>query len=301
MTPVHVAAWAWRTPLGAGIPARDRLLRGETALGPPPPALAPYGIARVAPIPGEPAPSPHARYLHRAALFGVEVAMEAASGHTGDRFGLFTALGGLRALWGDLAVAMADQTADADAPWARGLGKVHPYWMLRHLSNNAHALLAIDLGARGEGATLAGPTGGAQALAAALRTLRAGRLDAALVVACDTLLQPEILLEAAVHGRYVEGGPGEAAVAVLLRPGPGDLCVEVESGLACTLEGVPVEVSGLGDVGAAASLAGLVALTGMPAGTWIVDSGGPPGLVARVRGTVAASDTTLPATAPPAR
>ncbi|MDP2304751.1 MAG: hypothetical protein Q8P18_01830 [Pseudomonadota bacterium] len=285
--PVTLAAWSWRTPLGAGPDALARVLAGHTALTTPPASLAPYGVARVATIAREPAASPHARYLHRIALLGMEAAVEALGSWSGDRdrLGVFTALGGLRAVWGDLDVAMAGQRPDGAAPWANGLGKVHPHWMLRHLSNNAHALLAITLGARGEGTTTSGPVGGATALAAAIRALEAGTLDAALVMACDTLLQPEVLLEGAVAGRWADGGPGEAAVAVVLERGEGP-AIRVETGVGGGEMGMDRVTAAFGDVGAATALAQLVVLAGggrgSGHGSGVAESGGPPGLWARI-------------------
>src|SRR4029077_1731 len=107
---------------------------------------------------------------------------------------------------------------------------LHPFWMLQHLSNNAHALAAEELGARGDGLTLAGANAGAEALAAASAALAVGAVDAALVVAYDTLLEPETLIELAGRGGYAgvasPPGPygaagggvasGEAAAGVLL-------------------------------------------------------------------------------------
>src|SRR5205085_875983 len=112
-----------------------------------------------------------------------------------DRIGLFAGVGGLRAHWDDMLAALEHQRDDGAGAWERGLRDVHPYWMLRHLSNNVHALAAMELELRGEGATFGGATGGAQALAAASRALHAGAIDAALVVAYDSLLEPETLVE----------------------------------------------------------------------------------------------------------
>jgi malonyl-ACP decarboxylase len=110
--------------------------------------------------------------------------------------------------------------------------------MLKHLSNNAHALLAADVSARGDGATYGGATAGAQALSAAIRALEAESIDAAVVFAYDSLLEPETLVDLAARGAATAadlanltapydvhaGGfvPGEAAAALVLqRPGGG--------------------------------------------------------------------------------
>ncbi len=96
--------------------------------------------------------------------------------------------------------ALARQAPDAERAWERGLYLLHPFWMLQHLSNNAHALAAVELGARGDGLLLAGANAGAQALGAAGRALACGAIDAAVVVAYDTLLEPETLVELATRG-----------------------------------------------------------------------------------------------------
>jgi hypothetical protein len=101
--------------------------------------------------------------------------------------------------------------------------------MLRYLSNNAHGIIAAELDARGEGATFGGPVAGAEALRAAIRALGAGAIDRALVVAYDTLLTPELLVELGERGATRSEGPagpyrvtsdgfvpGEAAAALMI-------------------------------------------------------------------------------------
>jgi len=171
-------------------------------------------------------------------LLAMEVAAEAlrhAGVLAGERLGLFAGVGGLRAHWNDMMGAFANQRDDGQEAWARGLKDLHPFWMLRHLSNNAHALLAAELGIQGEGVTFGGATAGAQALSAAILALADHAVDAALVVAYDSLLEPETLVELgarkaattaslpALAAAYDQGAhgvvPGEAAVAlVLTRP-----------------------------------------------------------------------------------
>ena len=96
--------------------------------------------------------------------------------------------------------ALARQEPDGARAWERGLHLLHPFWMLQHLSNNAHALAATELGALGDGLLLAGANAGAQALGAAARALACRAIDAAIVVAYDTLLEPETLVELANRG-----------------------------------------------------------------------------------------------------
>ncbi|MGE5184960.1 MAG: beta-ketoacyl synthase N-terminal-like domain-containing protein, partial [Acidobacteriota bacterium] len=193
MTSVALIARAWRTPLGHTIEAAmARLFAGERAAIRD--AREGYACTSVAPIAGAPARTRDARFLRRLGLFGLEAAIEAlaASGLGGGaRVGLFSGVGGLRAHWDDMIAAFANQRDDGERMWDRGLKEVHPYWMLRHLSNNVHALASAELDLRGEGATFGGGNAGAQAIAAASRALRDRAIDAAVVVAYDSLLEPE--------------------------------------------------------------------------------------------------------------
>jgi len=243
--------WAWRTPLGAGIgEVMDRLYAGQRAVQPNPRFDAgTYACSVAAAIPGEPRAARHARFLRRMGAYAVEVAREAlgAAGIPGSaRVGLYFGYGGLRAHWDDLMPAFREQQADGADAWHRGLALLHPFWMLRHLSNNAHALAAEELRACGEGATYGGANAGAQALAGALRALAAGAVDTAVVVGYDSCIEPETVVEMAAHGllaglpaarvaapyaRAAAGFvPGEAAAAIVLRrsadAGPGHARVQ---------------------------------------------------------------------------
>ncbi len=232
---------AWRTPLGTEIdPVIERLLAGDRAAAPNLRFDAgTYRCSLAAPIQQAPAPSRHARFLRRMGLHAVDVAAEAMAnaGVTGsDRVGLFFGYGGLRAHWDDLIAAFEHQDASGEGAWDRGLVQLHPFWMLQHLSNNAHAIAAQELGARGEGATYGGANAGAQALAAAIRALAAGSIDVAIVAGHDTLIEPETLVELGERSAVTEATldtlaapydtqargfvPAEAAAAVVLaRPG----------------------------------------------------------------------------------
>jgi len=121
-----------------------------------------YACPLGAAIPGEPAPGKHARFLKRTALFGVEAGAQAFAHAkpiaSGSRLGLFYAVGGLRAHWNDILPALEAQQPDFAGSWERGLKRLPPFWMLHHLSNNAHALLAADLAAKGDGITTAART-----------------------------------------------------------------------------------------------------------------------------------------------
>ncbi|HVK54651.1 MAG TPA: beta-ketoacyl synthase N-terminal-like domain-containing protein, partial [Burkholderiales bacterium] len=233
-----VVGHAWRTPLGSSVDeVVRRLLIGERAAQRNPRFNAEtYACTVAAAIDVEPSPSRHQRFLRRMGLLAMETAAEAlaASGlHGSDRVGLFFGYGGLRAYWNDMMPALEKQNEQGDDSWERGFKLFHPFWMLQHLSNNAHALTAEALSARGEGATFGGANAGAQALASAIRALQIGAVDAALVVGYDTLIEPETLVElaarraaatrdvtelAAPYDQAADGFvPGEAAVALVLQ------------------------------------------------------------------------------------
>lgn len=232
-----ITGWSLRTPLGnSPEQVTRRLLAGECAAayntrfpGDT------YACRLAAAIPDEPQPSAHARILGRLGLFALEaghVALGDAGVHGSARLGLYSAMGGLRAHWNDLMPALSGQRPDLSDSWQRGFKNLHPFWMLQHLSNNAHALLAQDVGARGDGITVSGANAGAQALAAALRALADRAIDAALVIAYDSLIEPETLIEMAARGaltpaalaelrapydRLARGAvPGEAAAAIVI-------------------------------------------------------------------------------------
>jgi 3-oxoacyl-(acyl-carrier-protein) synthase len=226
---------ALRTALGSSVAELvERLLAGERAHRPNsrfPSETFPCGLA--AAIAGEPPPSPHARVLSRLGLFALAAGREAVASAgcaPGPRLGLFSAMGGLRASWDDLMPALAQQEPPFSDSWRRGFRNLHPFWMLQHLSNNAHALLSQETNARGDGVTFSGANAGVQALAAAGRALESGVVDAALVIAYDSWIEPEALLAMGVRRAFTASAewaapydvaangmvPGEAAAAVVL-------------------------------------------------------------------------------------
>jgi 3-oxoacyl-(acyl-carrier-protein) synthase len=218
---VSVVGAAWRTPLGNTLDEVTRRMRAGEASAISNPFSSTYKLQRVAPIRTAPARSRNERFLRRMGLYGMEVAREAftAAGiPAGPRYGFFTGVGGLRAHWDDMMSALADQDDSGKDAWERGLKNVHPYWMLRHLSNNVHALASAELGLRGEGATFGGADAGQHAMRSAVRSLSDGAIDCALVVAYDSLLEPETLVELGerMPATFV---PGEAAAAIVLRAG----------------------------------------------------------------------------------
>jgi len=250
-----IVGWAWRTPLGDTVDAAvSRLLAGERAATD---RLrfdaSTYACRLGAPLLSSPPRSRHSRFLRRMGLFGLAAAQEAleqaraqSCDATGERLGIFCGYGGLRAHWDDMMEALAGQRPEQTGTWERGFQRIHPYWMLKHLSNNAHALLATEVSARGDGATYGGATAGAQALTAAIRALEAGSVDAAVVFAYDSLLEPETLVDLAARGVATAAGladltapydahargfvPGEAAAALVLRrPGGGGALARISA------------------------------------------------------------------------
>jgi 3-oxoacyl-(acyl-carrier-protein) synthase len=232
-----VTGWSLRTPLGRSSEhLAERLLAGERAAryNTRFPSRT-YACRLAATISEDPKPSAHSRVLGRLGRFALEVgheALAAAGASGGPRLGLFSGMGGLRAHWNDIMPALTEQRPDFSDSWNQGFKNLHPFWMLQHLSNNAHALLAQDIGARGDGVTFSGGNAGAQALAAASRALAERAVDVALVIAYDSLIEPETILEMAARGAlatcnledlrapYDERAsgmvPGEAAAALVL-------------------------------------------------------------------------------------
>jgi 3-oxoacyl-[acyl-carrier-protein] synthase II len=304
---VAVTGWALRTPLGSSVETVvSRWLAGERAAARNTrfPSES-FRCSLAATIVDDPVRSPHERVLRRMGLFAVEVAREAAAMsrcELGERLGVFCGMGGLRVHWEDLMPALSGQDPTFDGSWHRGLKRLHPLWMLSHLSNNAHAIIARELDARGDGITVSGSNAGAQALVAATCALEAGVIDAALVVAYDSLLEPETLVEMGERGALstskledltapyavdARGSfPGEAAAAVVLereeRAGerrlarvsanvgadgsPGPAAVAAERHSLAPLLGPSARLTSLaastGQLGAATSVVQIVALAG---------------------------------------
>ena len=236
-----VTGFSLRTPLGDDAAAvLRRLSAGEHAAAPNAHFDAStYACRLAATLPGAPRPTKHRKFVKRMGLFGMEVGAEALaranSPAKGTRLGIFCGYGGLRAHWDDLMPVLERQAGDTRATdaWSRGFSALHPFWMLFHLSNNAHALLSIDVGGKGDGTTTAGSNAGAQALRAAIVALAVGSVDAALVFAYDSLVEPETLLSLGMSGAATQAEapralvapyderaagfvPGEAAAAVVL-------------------------------------------------------------------------------------
>jgi 3-oxoacyl-[acyl-carrier-protein] synthase II len=254
-----VTGFSLRTPLGDDVETiAKRILAGERAGSPNVRFDArSYPCSLAATIATDPKPSKHRRFVKRMGLLGLEVGAEAfahsqspdltfgASGPLrrpapqtpvrGPRLGLFCGYGGLRAHWDDLMPVLErqDGSLDAKESWVRGFSSLHPFWMLFHLSNNAHALLSIQLGATGDGTTTAGSNAGAQALRSAAAALEVGTIDTAIVFSYDSLVEPETMLSLGVAEAATSQGslaavgapysldatgfiPAEAAAAIVL-------------------------------------------------------------------------------------
>jgi 3-oxoacyl-(acyl-carrier-protein) synthase len=237
----RVTSFALRTPLGCDPETfARRLLTGERAARDHSRLRRDVAVCRLsATIPDSPRAREQRRFLRPLELHAVDAGLEAYGGRVvnGERLGLFTATAGVRPDWDELTAVLAGGTESAGSAWERGLGDLHPFWLLRHLSNNVHALLGAELGAHGEGATFGGGNAGAQALSAALRALEAGSIDVAVVVAYDDCTTPEALVDGARRGSLTTrsldtltspydadaagGVPGEAAAALVLEPASG--------------------------------------------------------------------------------
>jgi 3-oxoacyl-(acyl-carrier-protein) synthase len=126
------------------------------------------------------------RYLDRLAMHALDAGVEAAEragAKAGPATGIFMGTFGLEPRWDEMAAALRDQHDDCASSWARGLCRLHPFFVLRHLSNAPQALLAARLFATGDSACFGGPTAGAHALASAARALTSGTIEHAVVVA----------------------------------------------------------------------------------------------------------------------
>jgi 3-oxoacyl-(acyl-carrier-protein) synthase len=237
MSAVAITGWAWRTPLGHDVPAVvDRLLAGDTGVQQAPRFLGEgYGCQLGAVVDEEPARSKHRRVLRRIGLLAQQAAVEAiehASASRGARLGVHCAYGGLRPHIDEVMGPLRAQLPSGERSWERGFEQLHPFWMLWHLSNNAHAVTSMELDARGDGVTYGGANASATAIAGARRALLSGAVDAVVVIAYDTLVQPEKLLALAARGTASAATlaslvgpydpaaagfvPGEAAAAVVL-------------------------------------------------------------------------------------
>lgn len=203
-----VTGFSLRTPLGSDVHTiAERMFAGERAGGINPRFDArAYPCQLAATITTDPKPSRYRKFVKRMGLWGMEVGAEAFTQSQcavrGQRLGLFCGYGGLRAHWDDLMPVLEHQDGSLEAreSWSRGFSQLHPFWMLFHLSNNAHALLSIQLGATGDGTTTAGSNAGAQALQAAMTALECDAIDAALVFSFDSLVEPETMLSLGVAG-----------------------------------------------------------------------------------------------------
>lgn len=210
------------------------------------------------------------RLLGPLAALAVAVARVAATGlPAGERTGVFLATGGLRAHWDDLGPAMAEQAADAQAAWARGLRRLHPLWMLRYLSNGVQAAIADELGLLGDGTTVTGAASAASAVVAATAAIACMAIDHALIVAVDDLTTPEVAVELAA--RRPAAIPGYGVAAIALGRGPAGVRITAVDGVTADAEPADAAIAAvrarlpgpgrelraaasLGDLGAAAPL-----------------------------------------------
>jgi 3-oxoacyl-[acyl-carrier-protein] synthase II len=139
------------------------------------------------------------KFMSRATRLLMSAALDAAADVRlaeipGERIGIYTASGQLGPEPGEFFAAFRmAQDAEGRTDWSRMGGPaarlIDPSFPLRTLSNAGAALLAIELGARGPGASFVqSEIAGVEALSAACRDLRAGRCDIAITGACDALV-----------------------------------------------------------------------------------------------------------------
>jgi 3-oxoacyl-[acyl-carrier-protein] synthase II len=225
------------------------LAAGRCAIGALPRAIA--GCQSGAPIADLLAPAglrvpKHAKFMGRATLCGVRAALDAVA-HAGlgarglepESIGVYTGTGetgldvqeffpALDHAWG------ADPSLDfrhLDGPASR---LVDPYFSLRTLSNGAAALTAIELPARGPSVNFVqGATASAHALACACADLEEERVDAAVVIGCDSLLGTAAMLAYGREEMWSRQPPDQACQAL---PEHGGGWVPGEAGAAVVLE-----------------------------------------------------------------
>jgi hypothetical protein len=206
-----VAAW---TPLGDLEDTLSAIARGDRA------GVIDATGRVVARLAAQPAAGRPARIAGVLPALAIEVARRAAGSLDAARAGVFVAMGDMRAHLAELVPAFAEQTASAQDSWARGLARLHPLWMLRYLSNAAHALVAAELGLRGDGATFTGGASVASALAAADAAIADGAIDGALVLALDDVTTDEAALELAIRHPDRVPACAIAALAVVAQAAP---------------------------------------------------------------------------------
>jgi 3-oxoacyl-[acyl-carrier-protein] synthase II len=186
------------------------------------------------------------RYCTPAVAWGIRAARQALAeagirpGEDGLRLGLYTSQGGYthpsQPAYADLLdECRVDGELDRAALARRVLCSkaLDPFLVLKSLTNGLLGLLSMSLGIRGEAsAYMEGVSGNHAALCAAREALQSGRIDAALVVAAGSDLDPLALVALARSGALsrcgndcfrpfdadAHGGiAGEGAVALLLR------------------------------------------------------------------------------------
>jgi hypothetical protein len=149
-----------------------------------------------------------ARYLTAIGAAAVRAALAALPSDPGPdpRLGLFTATGPSR--YDAAALGQKMLALDGSGPlWANGLAALDPFALLKLMSCNVLAVLAIAAGAEGPSAHHCDDAlGGIAALRDARDAIADGRLDRALVLAFDDLSSDHARAELAASAR---SGPGE--------------------------------------------------------------------------------------------
>lgn len=225
---VAVIAAGACTPLGASIEASWHALRaGRSGVSnvehlTPAPSRCQVAAVVSAAITAPPMRvAKHMKYAGRSTVTAIHALHDALGGRTlrelvacePDRIALHTATGqtGLdeEEFYPALSAAWAES---GDCDYARLGGRaarlVDPHFSLRTLSNGPLALIAAETEVRGPSCNyVQGELAGALALRAALHDLREHRADAALVVACDSLVHPGCWLTYESAGLLSKRGP----------------------------------------------------------------------------------------------
>ncbi len=265
---VVVTGMGMLSPLGADVPGSfAAALGGRSAVRPAPAELA-------AGLPGmlmaraarEPAAllEPADRGLDRATQFALLAAAQAladagfeASPDDADRIGVFVGIGFGGACSLDAMFTRYFHLLLGDEAGRRRASVVHPLTVPRLMANAAQALLSMRHGLRGMGNTFAvACASSAIAAGEALRAIRHGYLDAALVVGAEAMLVPGAMV--AWNALRVLARPDAAHPAASCRPfdrrrsgfvlgeGAGALLLESAARAAARGAGALAELAGYG-------------------------------------------------------
>ena len=228
MKPVLVTGMGMLSPLGADCASSfDAACAARSAVRAVPEALA-AGLPDLlmAPAAAEPLPllDAQAAGLDRAIQLAMVAAQQAMldadiapQPEDAERFGVFVGIGFGGAHTLDAMFARYYTALYGDAQARRRATVVHPLSVPRMMANAAHAAASLRYGLRGQGNTYAvACASSAVAAGEALRAIRHGYLDAALVIGAESMLTPGSFV--AWNALRVMARPHAADVAASCRP-----------------------------------------------------------------------------------